>query len=164
MSTEQMDPRTVEEVEESVRAVNGILRRRGWSFTQQRTPEQVRAWGRAMAGSRQWDSAEALAAYLIGEAHYWTGHLPTADERVEITKTATRIWTNAASERVAPTIPPGGIRFAVCAFSPCRRQYEQAKGFGVFCAKQCMIDEANTPGTFAPTVPLVDEDDAAGVS
>jgi hypothetical protein len=55
------------------------------------------------------------------------------------------------------------IQFAVCAFSPCRREYVEANGFGVFCRKECMIDEAEQPGTFSPGLTLAEaraDDDA----
>jgi hypothetical protein len=50
----------------------------------------------------------------------------------------------------------------VCAFTPCRRQYVEANGFGVFCRRECFINEAEQPGTFMPDLTLAearDDDD-----
>lgn len=119
------------------------------------------AWGRAMAASRKWDSAAALADYLASQFAFWSGRAPTVPERLAIARTASTIWADAVSERVVPTHPPEGIQFAVCAFSPCLRTFDSTNGFGVFCSKSCMIDEANTPGANVPGVPLVDEEEEA---
>lgn len=53
---------------------------------------------------------------------------------------------------------PQTIQFAVCAFSPCRRTYETAKGrSGVFCSDRCLRAElADDGSTFAPGLSLAD--------
>jgi hypothetical protein len=111
------------------------------------------AWGRAIAASRKWDSAAALADYLASQFTFWSGRAPTVDERLAITRTATTIWSDAVSERVVPTHPPEGMRFAVCAWAPCRRTFPEGTGFGTLCSRACFIEEAE-----AGTVALGDED------
>jgi hypothetical protein len=116
------------------------------------------AWGRVVASSRKWDSAAALADYLASQFAFWSGRTPTVDERLAIARTASTIWADAISERVVPTHPPEGMRFAVCAWAPCRRTFPAGTGFGTLCSRQCFVDEAE-----AGTVALGD-DDATGAA
>lgn len=162
---ETQGQQTVEQaVDQVVRDVNRVLRRRGWSFNQPSvTPDATRAWGRAMAGARKWDSAAMLADYLASEFSFWTGHRPTPEERADITRVATGFWTDAVSERVVPTVAPTQpFAFAVCAFTPCRRTFDSSTGcFGAFCSASCLTAEVEQPGMFASPVPLCSDDDEA---
>jgi hypothetical protein len=117
------------------------------------------AWGRVVSASRKWDSAAALAEYLAAQFQFWTSRAPTVNERLALTRQANTIWANALSERVVPTHPPEGMRFAVCAWAPCRRTFPEGTGFGTLCSRQCFVDEAE-----AGTVALGDDDDAAGIA
>jgi hypothetical protein len=112
------------------------------------------AWGRAMAASRKWDSAAALADYLASQFAFWSGRAPTVKERLAIARTASTIWADAISEEAAPDEPaPGGFRTMVCAWEPCRRQFPEGTGFGTMCSRACFIGEAE-----AGTVALGDDD------
>lgn len=120
-------------------------------------------WARLATEGRTFASENVLYGFLTAEHRKIVMRALGLSDLARVNRMSRALWREivAASTGAAPTHQPEGIRFAACAFSPCRRQYDATKGFGVFCSKACMIDEANTPGTFAPSVPLVDEDEEA---
>jgi hypothetical protein len=54
------------------------------------------------AEQRQWKSAEDLATWLAGEWEYREGHVPNAEQRARIDRTARAIWATKASANVVP--------------------------------------------------------------
>ena len=63
------------------------------------TPE--RAWMERTAQRKTIASEAELAAFLMGEWEFWTGHALRDDERAHFMSTVRAVWTNALAAQVA---------------------------------------------------------------
>lgn len=115
-------------------------------------------WARLAAEGRTFASEDVLYGFLTAEHRKIVMRSLGLTDLARVNRMARALWQEivATSTGAAPTHAPEGIRFAVCAWAPCRRTFPEGTGFGVMCSRSCFVNEAE-----ADTVPLVDDEEIA---
>lgn len=86
----------------------------------------------------------ALLVFLTDHEKRNQGRALTQTEAARTRRIADVIWAIGQDSGMAviQDTPPSPL--VSCAW--CQGKYDQARGFGVFCSRSCMIEEGNAPG------------------